>query len=70
VGNRLGQLTIPALVGATAGQAGVGAIIATVAVLLGVGAVAVGADRGVPWGNRDHEAAEEARVRDEAISAP
>lgn len=67
VGNRFGQLTIPALIGATAGQAGVGAIIGTVAVLLGLGALAVGADRGVPWGsNRVQEAADEARIREEA----
>jgi MFS family permease len=45
VGNRLGQLTIPAFVGAVAGASGVGAVFVSVAALLGVGAASAAADR-------------------------
>lgn len=55
VGNRLGQLTIPAVIGATAGSAGVAAIFLTVAGMLGFGALAVAADRRVPWGRLEAE---------------
>jgi MFS family permease len=41
VGNRVGQVTLPAVVGATAEQAGIAGIIVAVAVLLGAGAAAV-----------------------------
>ncbi|MBM4408367.1 MAG: MFS transporter [Chloroflexi bacterium] len=55
VGNRLGQLTIPAVIGATAGSAGVAAIFLTVAGMLGFGALAVAVDRRAPWGRREAE---------------
>lgn len=45
VGNRLGQLTIPAAVGAVAGASGVGAVFVSVAALLGIGAVTAATDR-------------------------
>ena len=57
VGNRLGQLTIPAVIGATAGSAGVAAIFLTVAGMLEFGALAVAADRRVPWGRLEAEQA-------------
>lgn len=46
VGNRLGQLTLPALVGGTAGQAGVAGIIVALALMLGLGSVVLAADGG------------------------
>lgn len=44
VGNRFGQLTIPAFLGATAGQAGILGIVIASSALLGAGALAVGLD--------------------------
>ena len=71
VGNRLGQLTIPAVVGATAGQQGVGAILLTAAAMLGFGAVAVAVDRGMPSGRVSDEqiAAAETQAADETVLA-
>ena len=57
VGNRLGQFTIPATVGATAGQAGVGAIFVSIALLLVLGTIAIAFDRGISWDQVETESA-------------
>ena len=45
VGNRLGQLVLPASVGATAGQAGVAGILVAITVMLGLGSLLIALDR-------------------------